>query len=121
LQLPPLRGCGGEDAGWARYFHQPWFHARMLEEHIGRDLFTLVGSEEPNYLFSEPFGFSRPTPYAWHRSDGVALWWPGISHPIASIYARVNAAYLASLLWHCFEGSEWACSYSKFAKAQALR
>ncbi len=31
-------------------------------------------------------------------ATGEALWWPGISHPIASIYARVNAAYLASLL-----------------------
>jgi len=57
-----------------------------------------LNRREANCLFSELFGFSRPTPYAWHRSDGEALWWPGISHPIASIYARVNAAYLASLL-----------------------
>src|SRR5271168_897851 len=64
------------------------------------------------------FGFPRPTLYAWHRGDREALWWPGISHPIASIDARVNVAYLASLLWHCFEGSECARRYFDFVKAQ---
>ena len=53
----------------------------------------------------------------WHRGDREALWWRGISHPIASIDARVNAAYLASLLCHCFEGSEWARRYFDFVKA----
>lgn len=116
VQLPPLHG--GEDDHWARYFDQPWFDARMLKEHIGRDLFALVGSEEANCLFSELFGFPRPIPYTWHRDDRDALWWPGISHPIASIDARVNVAYLASLLWHCFEGSECARKYFDFVKAQ---
>jgi hypothetical protein len=90
----------------------------MLKEHAGRNLFALVGSEEANCLFSELFGFPRPTLCAWHRGNREALWWPGISHPIASIDARVNVIYLTSLLWHCFEGNECTRRYFDFVKAQ---
>jgi len=46
----------------------------MLKEHAGRNLFALVGSEEANCLFSELFGFPRPTLCAWHRGNREVAW-----------------------------------------------
>jgi hypothetical protein len=71
---------------------------RVIDAFIGE-----LGLEKLSFKGMEPKSTSRP---GYHPAT------------MLKIDARVNVAYLASLLWHCFEGSEWARRYFEFVKAQ---
>jgi hypothetical protein len=83
-----------------RFSQTAWFDPAMMRSIVGRDLLMLMGSAAADRLYFELFGYPRLWNQVWHDADRRARIWPQIEHPLGGISIRIEAAFLASLLWH---------------------
>jgi hypothetical protein len=83
-----------------RFSQTAWFDPAMMRSIVGRDLSILMGSAAADRMHFELYGYPRLWNQVWHDSEGRARIWPQIEHPLGGIGIRIEAAFLASLLWH---------------------
>jgi hypothetical protein len=87
-----------------------WWDPAMLQSMVGRDLILFMGSSAADLLYHRLFGIARFWNAVWHDSDRRPLRLPQIEHPTAPITVRLEAAYLASLVWACLQSTDTAPS-----------
>jgi hypothetical protein len=80
---------------------QSWLPPAMLNSVVGRDLVLFMGSSEADVLYYRLLGRTRHRKEVWHDGDHRALPLTDVDHPHAPIAVRLEAAYLASLIWRC--------------------
>jgi hypothetical protein len=83
-----------------------WLDRDMLKTIVGRDLLMIAGSEKAFFLFQELFGYARTRSFGSTDDLGNTSCWPKLRHPKASIDVRVQAFFLANLLWNCLRSTE---------------
>ena len=82
-----------------------WLDPLMLSTLVGRDLVMLLGSSSGDYLYKCLYGYSRTWDQTWHDAHGKAFDWGLIHHPIAAIRTRLQAAYMAGVIWQALGGT----------------
>jgi len=78
-----------------------WWDPAMMKTLMGRDLMLFMGSSAADLLFHRLFGLARPWNAVWHDEGRRSLRLPLIEHPMGPAAVRLEAGYLASLVWRC--------------------
>ena len=98
-----------------------WWDSAMMQSMVGRDLMLFMGSSAADLLFHRLFGIARPWNAVWHDQGRRPLRLPQIEHPMAPVAVRLEAAYLASLVWRYLQSPRAAPSENWAALLALLR
>jgi TniQ len=98
-----------------------WWDPAMMQSMVGRDLMLFMGSSAADLLFHRLFGIARPWNAVWHDQRRRSMRLPQIEHPMAPVAVRLEAAYLASLVWRCLQSQRAAPTENLAALLVLLR
>jgi hypothetical protein len=100
---------------------QSWLPQAMLHSIVGRDLVLLMGSSATDVLYCHLVGHPRPSNAVWHDQERRASALSAVMHPLGPIATRLEASYLAGLLWRCLFPGDAQLSSDRTAVASMLR
>lgn len=98
-----------------------WLEPAIFQSLVGRDLLLFMGSAAADPVYFHLFGRSRFWNQVWHDAGRRPRNWPQISHPLGDIRIRVEAAFLATLIWRCMKSMDDEGGSAYGAVRRALR
>lgn len=83
-----------------------WLNSSMLTSPLGRSLVLVCGSTVGEHLERVIFGdYGRKESDRWFDHQGTPIDWPQAQHPWSTTFARLRAAYIASVCWQAIDHS----------------